>query len=298
MKLREWFQKWDEGEFDLTKETAGDLHQEEIENHPLESEISKAPVEKLVKAEKKVFDTIYPALAVLLSTAIILIFLMAVKEMPAFGSADTPANSSQVIERYIEKGLTETGAVNIVAGVILDYRAFDTLGESHVLFTATIAVFILMLLTKEKEEKKNERLILQKDSILSQTARVLIPLIMMFGVYIILNGHLGPGGGFSGGAVIGGGLILYSLAFGEERLHRVLNMKTYRIIVLVALLFYGLSKCYSFFCGANGLHTIFTTGIPGMILSAGLILPLNIAVGLVVACTMYGFYAIFTRGRI
>ena len=68
--------------------------------------------------------------------------------------------------------------------------------------------------------------------------------------------------------------------------------------MLGSLLFYSLSKCYSFFCGANHLETIFRTGVPGRIFSAGLILPLNLAVGTVVACTMYGFYALFQRGKI
>ena len=48
----------------------------------------------------------------------------------------------------------------------------------------------------------------------------------------------------------------------------------------------------------KGRITIFAAGTPGRILSAGLILPLNVAVGLVVGCTMYGFYAVFQRGRI
>ena len=83
-----------------------------------------------------------------------------------------------------------------------------------------------------------------------------------------------------------------------EKLEKLLNLRTFRIIVLCALCFYSGAKCYSFFCGANHLQTIFTTGVPGRIFSAGLILPLNVAVGIVVACTMYGFYSVFQRGRI
>ena len=46
------------------------------------------------------------------------------------------------------------------------------------------------------------------------------------------------------------------------------------------------------------MQTVFSPGTPGMIFSAGLILPLNLAVGIVVACTMYGFYSVFQRGRV
>ena len=66
----------------------------------------------------------------------------------------------------------------------------------------------------------------------------------------------------------------------------------------LALSAYSLLKCYSFFCGANGMETIFSAGTPGKVFSSGLILPLNLAVGAVVACTMYGFYSLFKRGRI
>lgn len=139
---------------------------------------------------------------------------------------------------------------------------------------------------------------MQSDPLLKSTARIIVPLVIVYGIYVIFNGHLGPGGGFSGGAVIGGGLILYAIAFGFEPLDRLLNLKVYRIVVLCALCFYSLAKCYSFFCGANHLQTIFSPGTPGRIFSAGLILPLNVAVGIVVACTMYGFYSVFQRGRV
>ena len=77
----------------------------------------------------------YRLAAVLICLAIIYALLTCVEELPPFGGADNPANN-EVSARYIEKGVEETGAVNIVGGMILDYRAFDTLGESHVLFVA------------------------------------------------------------------------------------------------------------------------------------------------------------------
>ncbi len=91
-----------------------------------------------------------------------------------------------------------TGAVNIVTGMILDYRAFDTLGESHVLFIATCTVLILLRRDDKKEQEEgqdNDRLYEPKNDVILQTvARVLVPPILLFGIYIILAGHLGPGG--------------------------------------------------------------------------------------------------------
>ena len=132
--------------------------------------------------------------------------------------------------------------------------------------------------------------------ILQKCSCVLVPLIFVFGVYIVLNGHLSPGGGFSGGAVLGSGLILYLNAFGFQKMEKIFNEKSYRRVTLSALTFYCLAKSYSFFTGANHLESGIPLGTPGAILSSGLILPLNICVGLVVACTMYAFYALFRKG--
>jgi multicomponent Na+:H+ antiporter subunit B len=113
---------------------------------------------------------------------------------------------------------------------------------------------------------------------------------------VILNGHISPGGGFSGGAIVGAGLILYANAFGFEKLNRFFTEKTYKSISFASLAFYCLAKSYSFFTGANHLESGIPLGTPGAILSSGLILPLNICVGLVVACTMYAFYTLFRKG--
>ncbi len=138
--------------------------------------------------------------------------------------------------------------------------------------------------TKDRVFEPNHDVILQK------CACVLVPLILVFGIYIVLNGHLSPGGGFSGGAVLGSGLILYLNAFGFEKTKRFFTDKVYRRVTLCALTFYCLAKSYSFYTGANHLESGIPLGTPGAILSSGLILPLNICVGLVVACTMYAFY--------
>ncbi len=254
---------------------------------------------------KVIFDKAYPVLATVMCIAIVALLLVTVSWMPPFGSADNPT-SNEVAQRYIEQGLEETGAVNIVSGMILDYRAFDTLGESNVLFIATIAVMILMRVdSREEKEKLSEEeaaythektLEPEHDAVLRTVAFILIPMLLIFGMYIILCGHLGPGGGFSGGAVIGASMILYVNAYGFQRMEKLFTAKTYKVISFCALGFYALAKSYSFFTGANELESIISAGTPGRILSAGLILPLNICVGLVVACTMYSFYVLFRKG--
>lgn len=252
----------------------------------------------------RIYDRFYQVMSIILCLGIIAVLLWTIAYLPVFGNAGNPDNN-EVSARYIERGLQETGAVNIVTGMILDYRAFDTFGESCVLFIASCCVLVLLRIDKEsgtegvKERLKaadDRRFEPKEDVILQKCAMVLTPLIFVFGIYIILNGHLSPGGGFSGGAVLGSGLILYLNAFGFEKTARFFHTRTYRRITVTALSFYCLAKSYSFFTGANHLESGIPLGTPGAIFSSGLILPLNICVGMVVACTMYAFYTLFRKG--
>ena len=292
------------------------------------------------KKEKKVLYRVFRITAGLLIVMLAAALIFCMFDLPGLFSPDHPGENV-VAERYIESGIEETGAVNFVAGMILDYRAFDTFGESNVLFAATICVMVLLLVqdqnksrARRKRFKKNgtvnsdqttvsesqtqseqlpeskayyedlrdereiEPRLIKNDVILKTIAKFAVPFILMFGVYVILNGHLSPGGGFSGGAIVGSGFILASVAFGFDRMERFLNKKSAGIITFVSLLVYCLAKSYSFFTGANHLESGIPLGTPGAILSSGLILILNICVGLVVACTMYSFFSLMRRGKI
>ena len=257
------------------------------------------------KRGSKIATWLYRLMAVAICGGLIWVLLSTAAYLPPFGSPDNPVNN-EVSRRYIEQGMQETGAVNIVAGMILDYRAFDTLGESHVLFIAACAVLMLLRTPGSKDGKPtaeqleaeaDDRMYEPKnDTILQHAANFLVPMILVYGIYVVLAGHLGPGGGFSGGAVMGAGLVLYLNAFGFKKAERFFTFNTFRIVSVCALGFYALSKAYSFFTGANHLDSFITPGTPGMIFSAGLIPYLNIAVGLVVCCTIYAFYTLFRKG--
>lgn len=136
------------------------------------------------------------------------------------------------------------------------------------------------------------------DEILKVTVEILFPFVIMLGLHVVINGHLSPGGGFSGGTILGAGLILYSTAFGFEKVKKFFNFKTFLRAISFSLIFYALAKGYSFTTGASHIDSGIPLGTPGNILSAGLILPLNIAIGIVVACTIYGLYALFSQGDI
>ena len=254
---------------------------------------------------EKWYNVFYRVLSVMVALAIISVLLATVSQLPEFGNPNNPANN-EVVDRYVESGLQETGAVNIVAGMILDYRAFDTLGESHVLFLAVSCVLILLRLDYDKDgnvkdtgihdEGYDRKYEPRNDIILQKTTCILFPMIVLYGIYVILNGHLSAGGGFSGGAIIGAGLILFNNAFGFKKTKKIFTYNTFKWVSFVSLISYALLKTYSFYTGANHIESFISLGEPGAILSSGLILPLNIAVGCVVACTMYTFFTMFRKG--
>lgn len=250
-------------------------------------------------AQIRLFQKFYNVFSVIFCLCLAFILLVGVSYLPKYGHEENPVNN-EVSARYIEQGLQETGAINIVTGMILDYRAFDTLGESHVLFIATCSVLILLRRDKKKNQETaehNDRIYEPKNDVILQTvARVLVPFIEIFGIYVILGGHLGPGGGFSGGAICGAGLILYLNAFGFVKTEKFFTGKTYKCMCFGALACYSLAKTYSFFTGANHIESVIPLGTPGAILSSGLILLLDICVGFVVAGTMYTFYVMFRKG--
>ena len=250
----------------------------------------------------QLFSRLYSGMSVLTCIVLVGLLLLTVSELPRFGNPANPANNV-VAQRYVERGLEETGATNIVAGMILDYRAFDTFGESAVLFAAAIAVIMLLgdggrrsrAQTNRAGRLHGERY--GDDAILRGVASLAVPVILLLGTAIVVNGHLSPGGGFSGGAVLGTALILYANAWGFDRIRQFFPLRAFTISSCVSLLVYALAKGYSFFTGANHLESGIPLGEPGAILSGGLILPLNICVGIVVSGTLYGFYVLFGREK-
>lgn len=87
---------------------------------------------------------------IILLMMVFYIFLNAVGGLPIVGDVDSPA-ATHISPRYIEKSYKETGSKNFVTAVLADYRAYDTLGETVVIFTAGVAtVLILKVFQKEK----------------------------------------------------------------------------------------------------------------------------------------------------
>ncbi len=116
---------------------------------------------------------------------------------------------------YLNEVPADLGAPNVVTGILITFRGFDTLGEVAVLFM--VAASVGLLLAREEGEKAPSRPLPSDDhgpsELVRNGAEVVLPLIFLFGAYVIMNGHLSAGGGFQGGAVVASGVMLLMLAY-------------------------------------------------------------------------------------
>ncbi|MDO8885884.1 hydrogen gas-evolving membrane-bound hydrogenase subunit E [Candidatus Oleimmundimicrobium sp.] len=149
--------------------------------------------------------------------------------LPPMGSPENPTYT-HIVPRYLEKGVEEGGAHNIITGIILNYRGYDTMGEVTVIFTALMAV--LAVLGRENfllHTSKAEMSTVEKSIIVKSVARFLTPFIVLFALYIIFHGAESPGGGFQGGAILGASIIIITLTLGLAFVTKKLSLK-YRVL--------------------------------------------------------------------
>lgn len=120
--------------------------------------------------------------------------------------------------------------------------------------------------------------------IVKTSARAIIPLIGIFGAYVVSHGHLTPGGGFQGGATIAGAGILFLLAFGLSEMKRRYNKHLYSTLEGIGgLAFLGAAMLgigTAFFYNTLWHNGPVFNGEPGTLLSAGYLPIMNLAVGL------------------
>jgi multicomponent Na+:H+ antiporter subunit B len=170
---------------------------------------------------------------------------------------------------------------------VADYRVLDTLGEVIVLFTAATGVGLLM-------PRRRRSAVPREASVIVRTA---VPVIMFFalitGAYIVLHGHLSPGGGFSGGAVIASAFILRFLAGQRPRQRGKESLAAVESGAGLALLAVGLAGLV---VSGSFFESFLPQGALGGFASAGILVIVYTLIGIKVAAELSALAAEFVGG--
>ena len=192
----------------------------------------------------------------------------------------------RVADYYLDHGVTDTGAPNLVTAIVLNFRALDTLGEVTVLFIASLGVGVFLSSQKKKDTEDTKNLP-EASLIVRKGSQFLFPLILLFGGYIFLHGHLTPGGGFQGGSVIASAFLLMFLGNTGYRLRQRPLAVTESLagITFVIIGLIGLA------IGGYFLNNFLPKGSEFALFSAGVIPILYAAIGLKVGAELTGIVA-------
>ena len=214
-------------------------------------------------------------------------------DMPPFGSADAPA-MTHVAAHYLEVSGEETGIPNVVTSVLASYRAFDTLGEVVVIFTAAIAVILVLLPTERKSGVRAPRSDEHEapHTILQVVSKILIPFILLFALYVQFHGEYGPGGGFQAGVIFASAIILYGFLFGLPTACRVIPPPVVEFLAALGVLIYAVTGVLALLDGRSFLdYSVLAEGAVDA-QHIGIIV-VELGVGITVAAVMIRIYYAF-----
>ena len=252
---------------------------------------SNKPVQPLNKPVQTANDKAQPAnkpnqknpsnrkiLQTIKNRGVALVFVLFLFGLFIYFVPDTKANT-YVKDLYISGFMNDVGGENSVTAIYLGYRMYDTLFEALMLLVSVVAVTHMSWYGSERHEFESLRGVGKSDKIAIYTIRLVCPAILLFGIYLIFNGHISPGGGFQGGVAIAIFFVCRYL------IHNIDDMKSQSLMIAEKLTFAAiiiLAACFILL----GLHTVFP-----QVKELYLIL-MNILIGTKVAC---GFTVIFYR---
>jgi multicomponent Na+:H+ antiporter subunit B len=223
-----------------------------------------------------------------------LVVIYATFDKPRFGSPEAPVHT-HVAPWYLEKTPEYIDIPNVVTAVLGSYRGYDTLGEVFVVLTAGIGVLFLLgsgrVLAPAREERSGTTR-LRHHLIQRVVGRLLIPFILLFGLYVQFHGEYGPGGGFQAGAIIAAAIILYSLIEGEDHALRVLPQKVLLGLMAGGAILYAGIGVIGMLLGGNFLDYSVLSSDPVKGQQLGILL-IEAGVGITVTGTLLAIYHAF-----
>ena len=267
--------------------------------------------------------------------AIIIVFLFGglliycTLDFPPWGDPHAPA-SMHVSTRYIERSIAETSVPNIVTAVLADYRGYDTMFETIVIFSAGVACLFLLRIFRRiepetqlyrhiptgitlriakgveppRESREFERIDLMwvpYDLIIKTSARLIVPFSQIFALYVIAHGHHSPGGGFQGGVILGASIILFAISHNLRSSFNRISEKRAVLLCGLGVFIYAGTGALSILLGANyldygALSEIF--GVDPVTARSHGILMVEIGVGIcVMAVMVHLYYNLASAGR-
>ncbi len=222
-------------------------------------------------------------------------------QMPPFGSAYAPAHQ-HIATHYITQSLGETGIINIVTSVLASYRGYDTLGELIVIFTAGMGVLVLLrgaTSPAKDSEGKSKRVTskqpvpMKQHAILRIVSKMLIPLILLFALYVQFHADFGPGGGFQAGVIFASVIILYVMIFGLRATQKTISLAWLEFLSALGVLIFGSVGLLSLLFGENFLDYNMLSSDPVQAQHLGIFV-VEIGVGITVAATIILIFMTFT----
>ncbi len=182
-------------------------------------------------------------------------------------------------QQILDEAAAKVGAANFVTSILLAYRATDTLGELSILFAAAATAGLVL-----GHRRADAPLDPDGGFILRTSADLLFPLLLAVGIYIVLHGHLTPGGGFQGGVILAAAFFVGVLGRPSKGLnHNVI----YIIEGLAGAAFIGIGL-WALFAEGEFLKPMLDKGTMGKLISAGTLPLLSLALGLKVGAELAG----------
>jgi len=259
------------------------------------------------------------ALGLIIVVLVGTLLIYSTKDFPTWGDPASPA-STHVAAYHLTKAFEETSVPNVVTAVLADYRGFDTMFETGVIFCAGLGCFVLLRLFRKKDDDSYYRhvstgitLHIKKgripdasseferidtlwtpyDLIVKNVCRILAPFVQLFALYVIAHGHHSPGGGFQGGVILGASVILIAISHDMRTALGRVGEKTIHILMAVGVLIYSGIGALCLLLGGDFLdyavlsRILFTDKIEARSLG---IFGVEVGVGITVMAVMISIY--------
>ena len=209
-------------------------------------------------SEREHYGSSRPWLSLVVVVSAVLVVVYATFDQPRLGDPEAPV-LNHVGPWYLEKTPEYVDIPNVVTAVLGSYRGYDTLGEVFVVFTAGIGVLFLLSAGPGAQNNGRRRAVAEKkiglrdERLLHVIGQLVIPFVLLFGLYVQFHGEYGPGGGFQAGALIAAGFILYALIEGEQRALEALPQGGLNFLMVGGALLYGVVGLAGILLGSNFL---------------------------------------------